>query len=131
VSAAAHGDDSSEQQSYTQLDRLDQLVHLGTYVWAPRSSNAETVSEVADAWITDTIEVVLAVNVARTPGQREMLRRITDHEEILRNAVCSYDDLLPHQPVWMDCPRELSADKAWVTSRSTFRMRRLEAVRSV
>jgi hypothetical protein len=130
VEAATHGDDSTRTTRYVRLDHLDQLEHMGVYVWSPRSSNAETVAEVADAWITDAIEVVLAIQVARTPGQTEMLLRVGDHEETLRNAVCTYEYLLPHQPVWTDAVRELSEDHVWLTSRSTFRMRRLEAVRS-
>lgn len=130
VGGAAFADDSTKATRYGMLDRLDVREHLGLYVWSPTSTNAESVAEVVDAWITDTVAVVLSVQTARTPGQREMLLRVGDHEETLRNAVCFYDDLLPHQPVWTGTDRELSPDRAWLTSTLSFRMRRFEAVRS-
>jgi hypothetical protein len=130
LDAAVHADDSTRATAYTRLDRLDQLVHLGVYAWSPTSGNPESVSGVEDEWIEDTVTVVLAVNIVRTPGQIEMLLRVGDHEEILRNAVCFHSTLLPHQPVWTGTTRVISPDKAWVTSSQNFRMRRREAVRS-
>ncbi len=131
VDAATHADDSARTSTYKRLDRLDVREHLGVYVWSPSSTNPESIDGAADEWITDTVACALSVNVPRSPGQVEMLLRVGDHEETLRAAICSHADLLPHQPVWTGTTRELSPDRAWLTSTLTFRLRRFERVRSL
>jgi hypothetical protein len=131
VLGAPVADDSTRAQAFHRLPSLGALAHLGVFVWSPSSTNPEALDGVADEWIVDTLRVELAVSVPRTAGQYEMLLRASDHETTIRNAVCSADNLLPHQPVWTGTTREISADKAWITSQINFRTRRLEEVRSL
>lgn len=121
--------DGSRTTMYKALDRMDQEVHLGTFVWSPASSDNGKVAGRRSAQIYDTVEIILLSSLPRTPGQIETMDRHTEHEDRIVEAVSSYPELQPYEPLYRDVRRLVTTDRAWIRSTITMRLQRMQRTR--
>lgn len=117
---------ASDTNRYVVLDRVEEWVHLGIVVSAPRTEDTGRASGRSQLWARDTVLVELRLDLARVSGQRAMRTVAAAHEEQIRECVLGLTQQF--RPSYVDTVRGTGTDRRWHFVRMTFTVERLELV---